>query len=240
MDSEAAQTLKAPAAKATAGAPSIDPDRVRAVVFDLGGVFLEGGPSNVAAFGARVGLERPVWDAIRHELFVAGDDWDRLERGESSLDDFGAVLRARLAREGVTVSHEDARNFMGSPGDRAAMPVRRRIVDACLALRRRMPTALLTNNVKEWRTSWRRRMDVDSLFDVVVDSSEVGTRKPEERIYRITEDRLGLAGAALLFVDDLGVNLKAARQLGWQTLKYVHTPEVVAALERVIAAHPER
>lgn len=240
MDSSATRRTRPMSAKTTPSPAAIEPARVRAVVFDLGGVFLEGGPSNVAAFGERIGLARDTWDAIRHELFIAGDAWDRLERGDSTLDDFAEVLRARLAREGVTVSHEQARNFMGSPGDRAAMPVRAEIVAACRALRRRMPTALLTNNVKEWRASWRRRMDVDSLFDIVVDSSEVGTRKPEERIYRITEERLGLAGEALLFVDDLGVNLKAARHLGWQTLKYVDTADVVAALERVIAAHPER
>jgi putative hydrolase of the HAD superfamily len=101
-----------------------------------------------------------------------------------------------------------------------------------------MPTALLTNNIPEWRAGWRRRMDVDRLFDLVVDSSEVGFRKPEEAIYRVVEQGLGLPGAALLFVDDLGVNLKTAARLGWQTLKYVDTAEFVAALARVVAAHP--
>ena len=100
-------------------------------------------------------------------------------------------------------------------------------------------TALLTNNIAEWRAAWRHRMDVDALFDLVVDSSEVGTRKPEEAIYRLVEQGLGLPGEALLFVDDLGVNLKTARRLGWQTLKYVDTAEVVSVLERVAAAHPE-
>jgi epoxide hydrolase-like predicted phosphatase len=217
---------------------SIDPQRVRAVVFDLGGVFLEGGPSSVAAFGARIGLHPARWDAIRHELFVAGDAWDRLERGESTLDAFAAVLRQRLRAEGVEVELDLARNFMGSPADRASMPVRPEIVHACRELRRRMPTALLTNNIPEWRAGWRRRMDVDRLFDLVVDSSEVGSRKPEEAIYRVVEQGLGLPGAALLFVDDLGVNLKTAARLGWQTLKYVDTAEFVAALARVVAAHP--
>jgi len=83
-------------------------------------------------------------------------------------------------------------------------------------------------------------MAVDTLFDLVVDSSAVGTRKPEEAIYRLVERGLGLPGAALLFVDDLGVNLKTARALGWQTLKYLDTAEVVAALAQVAAAHPVR
>ena len=218
----------------------IDAARVRAVVFDLGGVFLEGGPSSVAAFGERIGLPKARWDALRHELFVQGHEWDRLERGETRLEDFATHLRERLAAEGVTISQAQARDFMGSPGDRAAMPVRPQIVAACLALRRRMPTALLTNNIAEWRAAWRKRMDTARLFDLVVDSSEVGTRKPEPAIYRLVEQGLELPGEALLFVDDLGVNLKTARELGWQTLKYERTEDVVAELEALAAAHVER
>jgi len=222
------------------GGFSIDPARVRAVVFDLGGVFLAGGPSEVRAFGQKIGLDPRGWEEIARELFIDGDAWGRVERAEATLDDFGEVLREMTAAQGVEISLATARNFMGSPGDRRSMPVRNEIVKICLRLRQRMPTALLTNNIAEWREGWRRRMDVDALFDVVVDSSEVGMRKPEPGIYRLTEEGLGLPGEALLFVDDLGVNLKAAVKRGWQTIKYVDTAEVVAALEKVAQAHPER
>jgi len=211
----------------------IDARRVRAVVFDLGGVFLANNIENVVSFGPRVGLPQEVWDAIRHEMFVHGEAWNRLERAEISLDEFADVLRRRVAEEGVEVTHEQARNFMGAPGDGNRMPLRQEIVDACLAIRAVMPTALLTNNIVEWRDGWRRRIDVDALFDVVVDSSEEGTRKPEPRIYEITERKLATEPEGLLFVDDLGVNLKTAKQRGWQTLKYVDTQEVVEVLYAV-------
>ena len=219
---------------------SIDPARVRAVVFDLGGVFLDGGPSAVRAFGPKHGLAPERWREISHELFIAGDHWDRVERAESTLDEFAATLRKRMGAEGVEITTEQAMDFMGSPGDRSAMPARPEIISICIELRRRMPTALLTNNIAEWRERWRRRMDVDALFDLVVDSSDVGMRKPEEGIYRLVEQGLDLPGEALLFVDDLGVNLKTARSLRWQTLKYQDTAEVVAGLERVASAHPVR
>jgi len=218
----------------------IEPHRVRAVVFDLGGVFLEGGPSEVRAFGPRIGLSKAAWAAICDELFIRGDAWDRVERAETTLDDFAAELQERVRAEGVEIDAQTARSFMGSPADRAAMPLRPEILHVCRELRRRMPTALLTNNIVEWRQGWRRRMAVDDLFDLVVDSSEVGLRKPEEGIYRLVEQGLGLTGDRLLFVDDLGVNLKTAARLGWQTLKYVDTGAVVAALGTVIAAHPPK
>ena len=219
---------------------AIDPHRIRAVVFDLGGVFLGGGPGTVRAFGGKVGLAPDVWEKILREIFIEGDLWDRVERAEASLDEFAAFLQARVREAGVEITLERARDFMGSPGDRSAMPVREEIVSACKDLRSRMHTALLTNNIAEWREGWRNRMDTDALFDLVVDSSAVGMRKPEEGIYRLVEEGLGLPGELLLFVDDLGVNLKTARALGWQTLKYVDTAEVVAALSAVAEAHPVR
>jgi epoxide hydrolase-like predicted phosphatase len=218
--------------------PSIHTDQVRAVVFDLGGVFLEGGPSHVKEFGPRHGLSQERWDEIRHELFVKGDLWGEVERAERTLESFGEILQARMAGHGVRVTLEDALNFMGTPGEERRMPLRQEIVDACLALRARMPTALLTNNIREWRDSWRRRLPVNRLFDVVVDSCEVGCRKPEPRIYALVEERLSLPGRNLLFIDDLGVNLKAAHARGWQTVKYDDTQKVLGVLRTVMERFP--
>jgi epoxide hydrolase-like predicted phosphatase len=218
----------------------VHPAKVRAVVFDLGGVFLEGGPDRVRAFGERHGLAREAWDAIRAELFITGDWWNRVERAELSLDAFSAELQARVAAHGIAITLEQARNFMGTPGTDADSRLRPEIVDACRRLRACMPTALLTNNIREWHSGWRRRIPADELFDVIVDSSEVGMRKPEPPIYRLVEERLGIPGSALLFVDDLGVNLKAARSLGWQTVKYDDTARVLEILRSVWEGRPPR
>jgi len=217
----------------------LDARRVKAVVFDLGGVFLEGGPDHVRAFGPQHGLPEPVWERIRNDLFIDGDSWNRVERAELTLDAFAEELRARVGAHGVRLTLEQARNFMGVPGEGRSR-LREEIVAACRRLRECMPTALLTNNIREWREGWRRRLPVAELFDVVVDSSEVGMRKPEPSIYRLVERHLGLAGADLLFVDDLGVNLKTARQLGWQTVKYDDTSRVLGILAAVLAGRPPR
>jgi epoxide hydrolase-like predicted phosphatase len=220
--------------------PNVNPAQVRAVVFDLGGVFLEGGPSHVKAFGPRHGLAQERWDEIRRELFVTGDLWGQVERAEMTLEAFGRELQTRMARHGVSVSLDDALNFMGTPGEERRMPLRQEIVAACRTLRERMPTALLTNNILEWRSGWRQRIPVDELFDVVVDSCEVGCRKPEPRIYELVEQQLGLSGDGLLFIDDLGVNLKSAHARGWQTVKYDDTAKVVSVLNAVIGHHAPR
>lgn len=210
----------------------IDPTRVKAAVFDLGGVILAGGVEAVRAFGGRHGLGPDAWTALRHVLFSNDGPWATLERGESTFDDFLLHMCEEISRAGVRISPEDARNFMGD-GDAttSASRVRPEIVAAIERIHASMPTALLTNNVAEWRPVWRSSIDVDGLFDVVVDSSEVGTRKPEEKIYQITRERLGLRHEELFFLDDQGPNLKVARALGWQTLKYEDTGTVLEVLE---------
>ena len=211
----------------------VDASKVRAVVFDLGGVFIEGGPDRVLSFGERHGLPPEAWDAIRRELFIAGEWWNRVERAELSLDAFSVELRTRVAAHGIGITLEQARDFMGMSGAELGSRLRPEVVAACRRLRGRLPTALLTNNIREWRDNWRRVLPTDELFDVVVDSSEVGMRKPEPPIYRLVEERLGIPGSGLLFVDDLGVNLKAAKALGWQTVKYDDTANVLAILHSV-------
>ncbi len=126
---------------------------------------------------------------------------------------------------------------MGRPEPMATRnDIRPRMIEAVRAIKKLVPTALLTNNIKEWRPGWRALFDDDSLFDVVIDSSAVGSRKPEPRIYEITRERLGVAHDDIFFVDDIGQNLKAARSLGWQTLLYSSTEEVLDTISAIGAS----
>jgi len=215
----------------------IDPSRIRAAVFDYGGVLIAGGPSEVAAFGGKTGLTEDIWRPLRREFFGNEGIWAQLERGEVPYSDFTAALRRAIHDAGGSVSEEQAESFMGSPdpmGQRARL--RPQMLDAVRRIRAVMPTALLTNNVKEWRAEWERVLDPASLFDVVIDSSEVGARKPEPRIYEITREKLGVRHDEIFFVDDIGQNLKAARALGWSTLLFRETADVLPVLEALVTA----
>ncbi len=219
---------------------SIDPAAVSAAVFDLGGVLIDGGPSDVAAFGTRVGLDHADWARLRRDLFGNDGVWSALERGETSFDHFIEVIRESIHAAGGEVSEEAAAAFMGAPD-----PMKRKnrlrgdMLDGVRRLKQKMPTALLTNNVKEWREGWRSILDIPDLFDLVIDSSEEGTRKPEQRIYEITQSRLGVAHENIFFLDDIGQNLKAARHLGWQTMLYTDQDSALAVMDAVVdAARP--
>ena len=77
-----------------------------------------------------------------------------------------------------------------------------------------MATALVTNNAAEFRDHWRNAIPLDDLFHHVVDSSEVGLRKPDPKIFELALEHLGASAANTLFLDDFQGNLDAAAQLG--------------------------
>jgi putative hydrolase of the HAD superfamily len=95
--------------------------------------------------------------------------------------------------------------------------------------------AICTNNVREWEPLWRAMIPVDELFDVVVDSAFVGTRKPEPRIYELTLERLGVAAGAAVLIDDIELNCTAARELGMPAVWFQSSEQAIADVEAILA-----
>jgi putative hydrolase of the HAD superfamily len=95
--------------------------------------------------------------------------------------------------------------------------------------------ALLTNNVREWEPLWRSIVPIDALFEVVVDSAFVGCRKPDPEIYKITLERIGLAGNECLFVDDVEVNCEAARELGMTAVHFRANEQAIEEIRAGLA-----
>jgi putative hydrolase of the HAD superfamily len=95
--------------------------------------------------------------------------------------------------------------------------------------------ALLTNNVREWEPLWRSKLPVDEIFETVVDSAFVGLRKPDPAIYGIVLERLGLAAEACAFVDDIAVNVDAARSLGFAAVHFRDTEQAIAELRALLS-----
>ncbi len=101
--------------------------------------------------------------------------------------------------------------------------------------RRGYKMAICTNNVREWEELWRAKLPVDEIFDVVVDSAFVGSRKPEPRIFEITLDRLGVPAPLALLVDDIELNCQAARELGLHAVWFQTNEQAIAEIEAVLS-----
>jgi putative hydrolase of the HAD superfamily len=94
--------------------------------------------------------------------------------------------------------------------------------------------AICTNNVREWERRWRAMLPVDEIFDTVVDSAFVGTRKPEPLIYELTLKRLGVGPEAALLIDDIEINCDAARQLGMRAVHFRTTEQAIEETEAAL------
>jgi putative hydrolase of the HAD superfamily len=198
----------------------------RSVIFDLGGVVV-GSPLHAIAVYEREGGIAP--NAVNRVVVSAGPTgaWQRLERGELSLDAFYAAFEADCEAAGVEV---DARELMtrvaGATVPRPAMlEAIRRIRAAGLS------AAALTNN---WIAEEPGTRALRPHFDVFVESSVVGLRKPDPRIFEHTCAELGIRPGDAVFLDDIGSNLKAARALGMTTIRVVDADAALAELEAVL------
>jgi len=94
---------------------------------------------------------------------------------------------------------------------------------------------ICTNNIREWESRWRAMLPIDEIFEVVVDSAFVGSRKPEPEIYELTLVRLGVSAAEALLIDDVELNCDGARELGIRSIWFRDTEQAIAETEAVLA-----
>lgn len=201
-----------------------------AVIFDLGGVVFASPFQAFDEYGRRAGLPDGFVRALVRDSSETGA-WAALERGELTVDEFRHALEQEAAARGHRI---DAAALMGVVGEglgpRTAML---RAIDAIRA--RGLRTAALTNNwLHADGGSSIAALDRASLFDVVVESSVVGLRKPDPAIYELVLDRLDASAPRCVYLDDLGINLKPARAIGMTTIKVVDADAALAELEHVL------
>jgi len=209
------------------------PRSIQVVMFDFGGVFTDSPFEAVARVGVKLGAAAGQIEAIMFGPYHEDTDhaWHRLERGEIELERAVREIAAAGAALDLEVNPVDILMNMGSGGLREVLVERvRALRDAGFA------TALVTNNVAEFRPHWRAMLPVDELFDLVVDSSEVGVRKPDPAIFQLALEGLGgVPPERALFLDDYPSNIAAAEALGIRgILVESELRETLAALDRLI------
>jgi putative hydrolase of the HAD superfamily len=185
---------------------------VDAVIWDFAGVLTNPVMDKLEQMAHSMGLPG---DAIRHALMgdYGGEGsthpWHQLERGEIDLARYGDLSKDRFAELGLTgFEHRIASGFSSAGANTAMLDLVRRVRAAGVR------TAILSNNIAEFRSHWKALVDADNIVDVVIDSSEVGVRKPERRIYELTVARLGVTADRAVFLDDLQANVDGAIRAG--------------------------
>jgi putative hydrolase of the HAD superfamily len=213
-----------------------DPIVIEAVVFDLGGVFTDSPFEAIRALGRDKGAD---FDQAMHIVFGPYDDdtdhpWHRAERGELDITTTRSEIRELGRAAGYELDLFEMLRYMSSDGGS-----REDVVATTRRVRAEgLRTGLVTNNVKEFREFWEPLLPLVELFDVVIDSSEVGVRKPDPRIYRLVLHELGgVAPERAVFLDDYPGNVAAARRLGMHGIVVEPDPsEALAELDRLLAS----
>jgi len=181
-------------------------------LFDFGGVFTESPFLAAERFAAELGAAPSRLLEVVFGPYHEDTDhpWHRLERGELALDDARAEIVALGAEIGLDSDPYRVLAALAGTGTRDAFV---RCVEDLRA--RGYATAIVTNNAREFRDVWRAMLPVAELFDAVIDSSEVGLRKPDPRIYRLALRALGdVAAERAIYLDDYPANVDAAVRLG--------------------------
>jgi putative hydrolase of the HAD superfamily len=208
---------------------------IRAVVSDFGGVLTAPLMGGFARIQEDTGVPpEAFWPALQRAAEANGgrNPLFELEVGAITEDEFLAALERQLEAElgrAVTL-HGFGERYLGALDANEELFLHYRSLHE-----RGLRFALLTNNVREWEPFWRSKLPIDDIFETVVDSGFVGVRKPDPAIYAIVLERLALPAAECAFVDDIAVNVEAARELGFAAAHFHDTAQAIAELDALMA-----
>src|ERR1700754_233122 len=201
---------------------------IEAVIWDFGGVLTTSPFEAFARFERERGL--PI-DIIRRTNAAnhLENAWAKFERAEVDAETFDGLFAAESRALGAEVRGKEVLPLL--QGD-----LRPEMVEALKRIKAQFKTGCITNNLpanamgsRSGRTLYIAEVMV--LFDHVIESAKIGLRKPDPRIYRMMIERLSVDPTKCVYLDDLGVNLKPAREMGMTTIKVVTAQQAIAELE---------
>ncbi len=202
---------------------------IEAVIWDFGGVFTASPFEAFARYerenGIPVGVIRKI-NSTNHE----NNAWAMFERSDLDLAGFDKLFALEAKLLGHHIPGRDVLALL-------AGEFRPEMIEALRRIKARFKTGCITNNMPSHgaegtaagRTLYAR--EIMELFDVLIESSKVGIRKPDPRIYTMMCEKLGARPEACVYLDDLGGNLKPARAMGMTTIKVESGPQAIAELE---------
>jgi putative hydrolase of the HAD superfamily len=206
----------------------------QAVLWDFGGVLTT---SPFEAFNRYEVAQGIPLDFIRgvNATNPETNAWAQFESSQITPEQFDVLFATETTAAGHTIRGRVVIEMLS--GD-----VRPRMVDVLKICKLHYRVACLTNNVKAGEGPGMARSvekaarvkEVMALFDLVVESSKEGVRKPDPRFYRLACERLGVEPQQAVFLDDLGINLKSARELGMTTIKVSNEHQAIADLSKVL------
>ncbi|MEQ1863130.1 MAG: HAD-IA family hydrolase [Micropepsaceae bacterium] len=203
---------------------------MEAVIFDFGGVITE---SPFEAFNRLESARGLPKDLVRriNATNPHTNAWARFERSEIGLDGFDLAFADEARAMGFELPGREVLACLHGA-------VRPSMLEALRRISARFKTGCITNNVKSDNpeNTWRNQSvdEAMGLFGHVIESSKIGIRKPDPRIYRMMVEALAVDPHRCVYLDDLGINLKPARDMGMTTIKVERADPALDTLENLL------
>lgn len=204
---------------------------ITAVLWDFGGVLTTSPFENFNKFENEKGLPE---NFLRTVNATNPDDnaWAKFERSKVSVEEFDQLFLEESTALGHPVAGKDVIKLLSGK-------LRPKMVSALRVISKDHLCVCLTNNVQAGKGPGMSRsdeeqaavMDVMTIFNQVIESSKIGMRKPDPQIYDYTCEQMGVAPENILYLDDLGVNLKPAAAMGMKTIKVLNEAQALQDLE---------
>ena len=205
-----------------------------AVLWDFGGVITTSPFDAFNRFETERGIPRDFIRSINardHET----NAWAQFESSRITVGEFDELFAAETAAAGHAIRGHDVIALLDGE-------IRPRMVTVLERCKRDYKVGCLTNNADAGKGAGMASADdqaahvkrVMRLFDLVVESSKEGIRKPDPQIYQLARERLQVAPQHVVYLDDLGINLKPARAMGMTTIKVVSEAQAIDELGQVL------
>ena len=206
----------------------------KAVLWDFGGVITSSPFEAFNRYEADNDLPKDFLRSI-NATDPETNAWAQLESSQVSVDEFDELFAREAETRGHRVMGKEVLDLLS--GD-----VRPEMVSALGIIKQNYRIGCITNNVNTGqgpgmaKTSDKASQvaEIMAMFDVVIESSKVGIRKPDPKIYQMTCEQMSIAPEETIYLDDLGINLKPARTLGLATIKVLNANQALADLEKLL------
>ena len=202
----------------------------KAVIWDFGGVITSSPFEAFNKFELDNNLPKDIIRTINSEN---PDDnaWAKFERNDIDINEFDTLFSKEADKKGFQISGKQVVKLLS--GD-----IRKPMVDFLLSLKENYKLGCITNNIQNSKDDKVNHLNqasqVMKIFDHIIESSKVGLRKPDPKIYYMSCDALGVRPEECLYLDDLGINLKPARKIGMTTIKVIDPNEAINEVKKYL------
>ena len=206
---------------------------IKAVFWDFGGVITSSPFESFNKYEIKNNLPQDFLRLV-NSTNPDSNAWAKLERSEVDLDEFNDLFMDESGKLGHSIPGKEVIALLKGE-------VRPQMISALKSIKDKLILACLTNNIQAMDKEFEGNVsasgkhdEVMQLFDFVVESSKVNVRKPDPDFYLLACKKANIIPDEAIFLDDLGINLKPAKELGMKTIKVIDPDAALDELQSLL------